>query len=132
MFHNFRVSVTTQGITENRLSPFFASKVFDRCISSNQHNSSKLETNETLQFIQVQIEIAIINFSVVDCVLLNALQDMFVNKQVKSTVGLPCTMHLWQYNVGPRRSENTIAAQAFPTAVAPVIFFQRVPFRALN
>ena len=132
MFHNFRVSVTTQGITENRLSPFFASKVFDRCISSNQHNSSKLETNETLQFIQVQIEIAIINFSVVDCVLLNALQDMFVNKQVKSTVGLPCTMHLWQNNVGPRRSENTIAAQAFPTAVAPVIFFQRVPFRALN
>ena len=132
MFHNFRVSVTTHGITENRLSPFFAPKLFDRCISSNQHTSGKLETNETLQLIQVKIEIAIINFSVVDCVLLNALQDMFVNKQVKSTVGIPCTMHLWQYDDGPGRFENTLAAQAFPTTVAPVIFLQRVPFRALN
>ena len=87
MFHNFRVSVTTRGITENRLSPVFAPKLFDRSISSNQHTSGKMETNETLQFIQVLIEIAVINFSVVDRVLLNALQDVFVNKQVKSTVG---------------------------------------------
>ena len=41
-------------------------------------------------------------------------------------------MYLWQYDVGPGRSENTLAAQALPTAVAPVIFFQRVPFHALN
>ena len=41
-------------------------------------------------------------------------------------------MHLRQYDVGPGRSENTLAAQVFPTAVAPVIFFQKVPFRALN
>ena len=41
-------------------------------------------------------------------------------------------MHLWQYDVGPGPSENTLAAQAFPTAVAPVTFFQRVPFRAFN
>ena len=86
MFHNFCVSVTTHGITENRLSPVFAPKLFDRSISSNQHTSGKLETNETLQFIQVLIEIAVISFSVVDRVLLNALQDVFVNKQVKSIV----------------------------------------------
>ena len=91
MFHNFRVSVTTHGITENRLSPVFAPKLFDRSISSNQHTSGKLKTYETLQFIQEQIEIAIINFSVVDRVLLSALQDVFVNKQVKSTVG--ATVH---------------------------------------
>ena len=41
-------------------------------------------------------------------------------------------MHLWQYGVGLGRSESTLAAQTFPIAVAPVIFFQRVPFRALN
>ena len=41
-------------------------------------------------------------------------------------------MYLWQYDVGPERSENTLAAQALPIAVAPVIFFQRVPFCALN
>ena len=86
MFYNFRVSVTTHGISEHRLSLVFAPKLLDRSISSNQHTSSKLETNETLQFIQVQIEIAIINFSVVDRVLLNTLQDVFVNKQVKSTI----------------------------------------------
>ena len=50
-----------------------------------------LETNKTLQFIQVQIGIAIIDFSVVDCVLLNTLPDVFVNKQVKSSVG--ATVH---------------------------------------
>ena len=73
MFHNFLVSVTTHGISENRLSPVFVPKLFDWSISSNQHTSSKLETNETLQFIQVQIEIAIIDSSVVDRVLLNTL-----------------------------------------------------------
>ena len=41
-------------------------------------------------------------------------------------------MYLWQYDVGPGRFENTLAAQALPTAVALVIFFQRVPFHALN
>ena len=87
MFHNFRISVTAYVISENRLSPVFAPKLFDWSISSNQHTSSKLETNETLQFIQVQIETAIINFSLVDRVLLNTLQDVFVNKLLKSTVG---------------------------------------------
>ena len=84
MFYNFRVSVTTYNISENWMSQVFARKLFNRSISSKQYTSSKLETNETLQFIQVQIEIAIINFSVVDRVLLKTLQNVFVHKQVKA------------------------------------------------